>query len=242
VAVVVPAHNEVRLLPTTLAGLPAWVDHVVVVDDASVDGTDAAARAGGRVEVIRHPVNKGVGGAIVTGYRRALVLGVDAVVVVGADAQMDPGEMPALLDPLVADAADYVKGDRLGHPEVVRRMPWLRLLGNHALSRMTRWATGYRDLMDAQCGYTALSAAMLARLPLDALYARYGFPNDLLARLSDANARVVGCAVTPIYADETSGIRIPRVVAPILWILLRAMGRRVARGLGRQPEPVLSNG
>ena len=242
VAVVVPAHNEARLLPTTLAGLPAWVDHVVVVDDASTDGTGGVVRRGGRVEVIRHPVNKGVGGAIVTGYRRAMALGVDAVVVVGADAQMDPTEMWSLLEPLAHDEADYVKGNRLGHAEVVQRMPWVRLLGNHALSRLTRWITGYTDLMDAQCGYTALRTSVLHQLPLAQLYPRYGFPNDLLARLSEVDARVVGRAVTPIYADETSGIRVPRVVLPITWILARALGRRVARGLRRAPVVAVSNG
>ncbi|MCA9545581.1 MAG: glycosyltransferase family 2 protein, partial [Myxococcales bacterium] len=175
VTVVVPAFNEARLLPRTLAGLPAFVDRVVVVDDASTDGT-AAAATGPKITCVRHGVNQGVGAAIVTGYRHALAHGADVAVVVGADAQMDPAEMPRLLDPLVAGEADYVKGDRLGHPEVARRMPWVRLLGNRALSRLTRWATGYA-VRDSQCGYTAITAGALARLPLASLYPRYGFPN-----------------------------------------------------------------
>lgn len=232
VAVVIPAHNEVRLLPVTLAGLPAFVDHVVVVDDASTDDTSRVAlEATGpwRLELVRHAVNCGVGGAIVTGYRRALALGVDATVVVGADAQMDPGEMPRLLDPLADDLADYVKGDRLGHPEVRRRMPRIRWLGNQVLTRLTHFSSGYRHLRDSQCGYTALSARVLARLPLDELYPRYGFPNDLLAKLAEVDARVVDRPVTPIYGDERSGIRVLRVVGPIAWLLLRSGLRRVSR-------------
>lgn len=233
VAVVIPAHDEARLLPVTLAGLPDFVDHVIVVDDASTDGTAAVARRAGpwQLDVVRHARNQGVGGAIVTGYRRALALAVDAVVVVGADAQMDPAEMPALIDPLADGEADYVKGDRLGHPEVRARMPRLRFIGNHVLTRLTRLATGYRHIRDSQCGYTALAAPTLEALPLDRLYPRYGFPNDLLARLGEQRARVVDRPVSPIYGDERSGLRIPRVIGPILWLLARAAARRLAAAL-----------
>ena len=245
VAVVIPAHNESRLLPVTLAGLPPFVDHVLVVDDASTDQTFSAARQLGpwHLEVIRHPFNQGVGGAIVTGYRRALVLGVDAVVVVGADAQMCPDEMSLLLDPIVRGDADYVKGDRLGHPELWRRMPWFRIFGNWALTALTRLSSGCWHLRDSQCGYTALSAGALGRLPLDALYRRYGFPNDMLAWLAGDGARVVDRPVTPIYGDEQSGIRIARVVLPILWLLLRSGTRRMRlqrRAGGALSRPVRS--
>lgn len=238
-AVVIPAHNEARLLPVTLAGLPAFVDHVIVVDDGSSDATSHVARRYGpwAMEVIRHPRNRGVGGAIVTGYRRALAVGADAAVVVGADAQMAPEEMPSLLDPIADGEAEYVKGDRLGHPAVRRRMPPIRYLGNHALTWLTRWATGYRHIRDSQCGYTAISGEALARLPFEALYRRYGFPNDLLARLAEMDARVVDRPVTPIYGDETSGIRITRVAGPILWLLLRARLRRAQLRLLRPALP-----
>lgn len=227
VAVVIPAHNEEALLPTTLAGLPAFVDQVIVVDDASTDRTAQVARHP-LLELVQHPVNQGVGGAIVTGYRRALAAGVDVAVVVGADAQMDPTEMPRLLDPIVAGTADYVKGDRLGHPELRQRMPAVRRFGNRVLSRLTRWSSGYA-VRDSQCGYTALAAPALGRLPLDDLYPRYGFPNDLLAKLAEIDARVIDRPVTPIYGDEQSGIRVTRVVGPILWLLLRSGVRRVRR-------------
>lgn len=237
VVVVVPAFNEASLLPVTLGGLPDFVDAVVVVDDASTDATAAAAQAvrllGPALHLVTHPQNRGVGAAICTGYQRALGLGADAAVVVGADAQMAPAEMASLLDPLAEGLADYVKGDRLGHPEVVRRMPAVRYLGNHVLSRLTRLATGYA-VRDSQCGYTALAAGTLARLDLASLYPRYGFPNDLLAKLAEVDARVVDRPVTPIYGDEVSGIRLHRVCGPILWLLARATLRRLARGLRRR--------
>ena len=132
VAVVIPAHNESKLLPHTLRGLPDYADHIIVVDDGSTDATVSAAKSAGdhRMEVIERTSNGGVGAAIVTGYKHALKMNVDAVVVVGADAQMDPAEMCSLLEPIHRHQADYVKGDRLGHPEVALRMPRIRLFGN----------------------------------------------------------------------------------------------------------------
>lgn len=229
ITVVVPAFNEARLLPRTLETLPRFVDDVVVVDDASSDRTLASARRAGpwRLEVIRHAYNQGVGGAIVTGYRRALTLGAQAAVVVGADAQMDPAEMSALLDALVDGHAGYAKGDRLGHPELWRRMPWVRVVGNLALSRLTALTTGLRHVRDSQCGYTAITSEALRVLPLDHVYRRYGFPNDLLSHLALAGVPVVDRPVTPIYATETSGIRLPRVVPALLWLLGRALARRL---------------
>ncbi len=243
IAVVIPAHDEARLLPVTLAGLPGYVDDVVVVDDASRDDTFAIAERCARttpgLHVLRHERNRGVGGAIVTGYRHALALAADLVVVMGADAQMDPFEMPGLLEPLTDGVADYVKGERMSHPEVVRRMPLLRFAGNHALTQLTRISSGYGHLRDAQCGYTAVRSEVLARLALADLYPRYGFPNDLLAKLAEIDAVVVDRPVTPIYGDERSGIRIHRVVFPILWLLLRSGLRRKARQRRWRASPAL---
>ncbi len=231
VAVVIPAHNEAQLLPVTLRGLPDYLDEVIVIDDASEDETAQLALQDPRpLHLLKHPENRGVGAAIISGYRESLSLGVEVVVVVGADAQMDPEEMSRLLDPLVEDRADYTKGDRLGHPELLQRMPWIRLLGNLILSRWTALSTGYRGLRDAQCGYTALHTNTLAQLPLSAIYPRYGFPNDLLAKLSEVGARVQSCPVTPIYGEERSGLRILRVIGPISWLLLRNTLKRWWRG------------
>ncbi len=230
VAVVVPAFNEARAIARTLRGVPAWVDRVIVVDDASRDGTSTLARRARRrnLEVVRHEANRGVGGAIVTGYRRVLALGLDAAVVMAGDGQMDPADLPALLDPIADGRADYVKGNRFRRREVWREMPWTRIAGNIALSLATKVVSGYWRLFDSQCGYTAISRVALGAIELGRVFPRYGYPNDLLARLHTAGIVALDVPVRPIYGrDWKSGIRLRTVVHPIAWVLARAFGRRI---------------
>jgi glycosyltransferase involved in cell wall biosynthesis len=229
VAVVVPAYNEARLIGRAVAGVPAYVDDVLVVDDASTDGTLAALNGAAHrrgFECIRHGANRGVGGAIVTGYRRALLKGADVIAVMAGDAQMDPDDLPRLLEPIVAGRADYAKGDRLSWPRAFRLMPLLRFVGNHALSLLTRLTSGYRAVRDSQCGYTAVSRAALVRLDLDELYCRYGFPNDILAHLNAIGARLAQVPVRPIYGDEVSGISWFTALVRVPLVLLRSFARR----------------
>jgi glycosyltransferase involved in cell wall biosynthesis len=205
-AVVIPAFDPGPLVDGVLASLPQWVDRIILVDDGS--SRPLAPNAGTiPLTVVRHAANRGVGAAIITGYRTARAEGADVAVVVGADGQMDPGDMPALLAPIAAGDADYVKGDRLSHPDCPDVMPGVRLRGNLVLTFLTRLAGGLPGLMDAQCGYTALRLAVLDRLPLDWLYPRYGFPNDVLLAASGAGLRVAQVVVRPVYRGEPSGLR-----------------------------------
>jgi glycosyltransferase involved in cell wall biosynthesis len=231
VAVVVPAFNEARAIVDAVATIPAIVDHVIVIDDASGDDTGARAQGCGddRVEVIRHPANRGVGAALVTGYRRALALDCDVVAVMAGDGQMDPADLPALLDPIVDGDADYVKGNRFLHPDVWSAMPRARIVGNLVLSAATRVTSGYRHVFDSQCGYTAASRAALEAVDLDALFPRYGYPNDLLSRFHAAGVRVVDVRVRPVYGPHWhSGINLSTALHPIPWVLLRSWTTRIA--------------
>jgi glycosyltransferase involved in cell wall biosynthesis len=239
VAVVVPAFNERHKIVETVATIPAFVDHILVIDDASHDDTAgqaelAAVRRGdpASVEVIRHTANRGVGSAITTGYRRALAIGADVAVVMAGDGQMDPADLPALLDPIAAGEADYAKGNRFLHPAIWAAMPASRIFGNVVLSAATRVTSGYRHVFDSQCGYTAIHRGALSAIQLDELFPRYGYPNDLLSRLHVAGMRVVDVAVRPIYgAAWRSGIHLGTALHPIPWVLLRSWGRRVAAEL-----------
>ena len=237
VALIVPAFREARLIGRMLQRVPNYVDGIFVVDDASDDGTREAALACGdeRLRVIRHARNRGVGAAIVSGYRAALGTGHDVLVVMAGDDQMHPDDLPRLLEPIVAARADYVKGNRFVHADA-RRMPVLRRLGGEVLSLATRLATGLA-VGDCQCGYTALSARCAERLPLEELWPRFGYPNDLLALLASAGARVVEAPVRPVYADEGSGVRawhVPRILALIVRRYLREAAK--ARQRAQQPR------
>jgi glycosyltransferase involved in cell wall biosynthesis len=225
VAVVIPAFNEERAITAAVATVPSFVDRVIVVDDASHDATSLRA-----VEVVRHDGNRGVGAAIVTGYRRAVADGCDAIAVMAGDGQMDPGDLPALLAPIADGSADYVKGNRFRHPEIWVAMPPARIVGNVLLSVATKVTSGYRHVFDSQCGYTAISAAALAAIDLDEVFPRYGYPNDLLARLHVAGVRVADVPVRPIYGPHwKSGISMKTALGPIPTVLARSWATRVVR-------------
>jgi glycosyltransferase involved in cell wall biosynthesis len=224
VAVVVPAHDEEALIATTLAGIPAFVDRIYVVDDGSRDATVERTRETGdaRVEIVSHDRNRGVGAAIVTGYKRALEAGDDVVCVMAADNQMDPADLETLAAPVALGDVDYAKANRLFSGQAWELIPRTRYLGNAVLSLLTKIASGYWHVADSQSGYTAISQRMLALLDLDRVYTNYGFPNDLLVHLNVVNARVRDYSSRPVYGvGERSGIRYRKVVPRISWLLVK---------------------
>jgi glycosyltransferase involved in cell wall biosynthesis len=224
VAVVVPAHDEEKLIAETIRSIPDFVDRVIVVDDKSKDGTVAAVRALNyqRVEVLEHERNLGVGAAILTGYRRAIEERIDVTAVMAADAQMDPGDLETLVGPVARGEVDYAKANRLFTGQAWEVIPRYRYLGNAVLSLLTKIASGYWHVADSQSGYTAVSLQYLQLLDLYRIYQRYGFPNDLLVHLNVWNARVRDYPSRPIYGvGERSGIRLRKVVPTISWLLLK---------------------
>ena len=225
-AVVIPAYNEERLIDSTLAGIPAFVDRIYVVDDASHDATagraHSAATRDPRITVIVHERNCGAGAAVVTGYRRALEEQADVVCVMNGDNQMDPEEMIALVTPVARDEVDYAKANRLFTGEAWTLIPHYRYLGNALLSLLTKIASGYWHVADSQAGYTAINRRMLELVDLENVYPRYGYPNDLLVHLNVWSARVRDIPSRPIYGiGEKSGIRLRSVVPRISWLLLK---------------------
>jgi glycosyltransferase involved in cell wall biosynthesis len=229
VAVVVPAWEEAPRIARVLRGIPPWVDRVIVVDDASVDATSDVARGVGdpRVEVLCHERNRGVGAAIATGYRRALA-GIggprDAYVVMAGDGQMDPVDLPRLVDPIARGEADYVKGDRFRAHDVKRSMPVARRCAGLVFSWATSRAIG-TPISDSQCGYTALSRRACEGLDLDGLWRGYGYPNDLLSQLALRRFRIAEAPVRPVYADEVSRLKL-RHVPMVAALIARAWLRR----------------
>ncbi len=224
VGVVVPAYDEERLVATTIAGIPEFVDRIYVVDDASRDATAELARASGdgRVVVVAHERNAGVGAAIVTGYRRALADGIEVACVMAADNQMDPSDLERIAGPVARGEVDYAKANRLVSGEAWRVMPRMRYLGGAVLSFLTKISSGYWHVADSQSGYTAAGREILEQLDLERVYPRYGFPNDMLVHLNVWNARVRDIPSRPVYGvGEKSNLKIPRVVPRISWLLIK---------------------
>jgi len=227
VGVVVPAHNEELLIGAVLTNMPAYVDRIIVVDDRSRDATREIVRErmkkDPRILMIEHEENCGVGAAIVSGYKKSIELALDVSAVMAGDNQMDPNELPGLLEPIVAGRADYVKGNRLVTGEAWKIIPRTRYLGNATLSLLTKIASGYWQIADFQCGYGAVSLEALKILQLDRLYRRYGYPNHLLVMMNIFNLRVKDVPVRPIYnIGEKSGIKFRKVIPRIGWLLFKS--------------------
>jgi glycosyltransferase involved in cell wall biosynthesis len=226
IAVIVPAYNEEKLIGKVLRTVPDFIDRIVVVDDASSDRTgevvNACREEDSRIIHLRHASNEGVGGAIATGYKWARDHEISISVVMAGDAQMDPGDLPKLLDPVVDGAVDYSKGNRLFTGKAWGIIPKTRYLGNAVLSFLTKIASGYWHVADSQSGFGAVTLEVLKTLDLDRIYKRYGMPNDFLVRLNVYRFRVRDVPVSPIYGiGEQSGIRIYKVVFTLSVLLLR---------------------
>jgi glycosyltransferase involved in cell wall biosynthesis len=231
IGVVIPAYNEEKLILKTLSGIPDYVDKIIVVNDNSGDRTAEIVREAGkkdkRIFLINHDSNKGVGGAISTGYIFCRDNQIDIAVVMAGDNQMDPEDLPTLLEPIIQDKTDYAKGNRLLTGEAWNKIPRVRYLGNSALSFLTKIASGYWHVTDSQTGYTALNKKALQILPLEDIYPRYGMPNDFLVTLNIYNMRVIDVPVRPVYADEKSGINIKKIVFSLSFLLMRLFFKRM---------------
>ncbi|GAB4338080.1 MAG: hypothetical protein Kow0089_09760 [Desulfobulbaceae bacterium] len=232
IAVVVPAYNEEKLIRRVIDTMPEYVDKIVVVDDKSTDETVSVVRAAAgqdnRVVLLEHERNSGVGAAIATGYKWARDNGIDVTAVMAADFQMDPADLPRILEPVCKGECDYTKGNRLFRGESWRMIPTYRYIGNSFLSLFTKIASGYWHVADSQSGYTAISLAALKAIDLDSIYPRYGMPNDLLIKLNIANFRVRDVSIRPVYnVGEVSGIKLRKVFFTIPWILFKGFWRRM---------------
>jgi dolichol-phosphate mannosyltransferase len=226
--IVLPAHNESRHLATTVRGIPEWVDGIIIVDDASTDDTLRLAQElpDSRVQVLHHDKNQGVGGAMVTGFRAALKSDYDVIIKMDSDGQMDPEELQTLVRPITLGLAEYVKGNRFRQAGRPAAMPARRWFGNVALSFFTKAASGYWHVFDSQCGFVAITAPTLRRLKLEGIARDYFFENDMLIRLNVIDARVVDVSTAALYGDETSYVRIGRVLFSFPWRLARGFAWR----------------
>jgi glycosyltransferase involved in cell wall biosynthesis len=237
IGVVVPAYNEEGFVGEVIETMPSFVDRAYVIDDCSTDGTwaeiqrakerteDVAVADGGPGDEflvpIQHEENRGVGGAIKTGYLEARDDGIDVVAVIGGDGQMNPDELDRIVEPVVEGRADYVKGNRFISESDPEEMPRFRYVGNRILTYLTKIASGYWHIGDPQMGYTAISREAIEATDVENMYEFYGYCNDLIVRLSANDRRIVDVPVDLIYGEEESHIEYSEYIPRVSGMLLR---------------------
>ena len=213
-----------------LAGIPAWVQGVVCIDDACPEQSGDFIEANckdKRVHVLRLPENQGVGGATLAGYGLALELGAAIMVKLDGDGQMDPDNLPQLLAPILLGEADYAKGNRFTTMSHLQAMPGVRTFGNAALSMIAKVSTGYWGVFDPTNGFTAIEASVARLIMERAIDRRYFFETDMLYNLGSLRAVVKDVAIPARYADEESNLRIGKILLPFAAKHLRNAVRRL---------------
>jgi glycosyltransferase involved in cell wall biosynthesis len=231
VAAVIPALRVESQIEAVLRTVPDYVTHIIVVDDASPDSTGNWTQRGGQrcAHVhIRHERNQGVGGAMLSGFKKALELGAQVVVKIDGDGQMDVSRLPALLEPLFQGKADYAKGNRFRDFASLRQMPLVRRVGNMCLGFLAKAATGYWQMFDPTNGFFAIRSEALSLLPLERIDRTYFFETSMLANLYLIGAVVHDVPMNARYQGEISSLLIHRVLAEFPAKLLVTFLRRLA--------------
>lgn len=230
IAVVIPCYRVRDRVLDVIARIGPEVAAIYAVDDACPEGSGERIRRDAqdsRVTVLFHDVNQGVGGATLTGMRRAVADGAGIVVKIDGDGQMDPALLPRLVRPILEGEADYAKGNRFHDLELLKEMPIARLAGNAALSFFSKLSSGYWSIFDPTNGYVAIHGEVVTVLPHDKIAQRYFFESDMLFRLNLERAVVADVPMAARYRGETSNLKIAEEIPRFLHAHLRNIGKRL---------------
>ena len=228
IAVVIPCFRVAAHLADVIRSIPRRYAPVICVDDASPDDIRGAIEAlrDPRVVYLRHAQNRGVGGAVMTGWNEALARGADIVVKMDGDGQMRGEELDALVAPLLDGSVDAAKGNRFVDHVALKAMPRGRLVGNALLSFAVKLVSGYWNVLDPTNGFLAVRAGLLQRLDRSWLAERYYFETSVLVAFNVAHARLADVALPARYVDAASSLRIRDIAATFPWLLTRSLCRR----------------
>lgn len=231
IGVNVPAYNEEKLIGKVITTMPDFVDKIIIVNDCSTDNTKTVienfASNDRRIVLINHTTNQGLGKSLIDGYLKSLELNLDIIAVMAGDAQMDPLDLPAIIEPIVKEETDYTKGNRLLAPNIAKIMPTYRFIGNSFLTLLTKFATGYWHIIDPQSGYTAISKKALNKINISAMTKGYGYNADLLNMLNIANFKVKDVEIKPVYGEEKSKIKVGKYIIRISNLLTKLFFKRM---------------
>lgn len=230
IAVVIPTYKARNHILAVIDGIGPEISRIYVIDDHCPDKSGEYVENNckdNRVTVIKHAENKGVGGAVMTGYQAAINDGMGIMVKIDSDGQMDPALIPDFVAPIIAGEADYTKGNRFFDLEDVRLMPKMRLFGNAVLSLMCKLSSGYWNLFDPTNGYTAIHADVARHLPFHKISQRYFFETDILFRLNTLRAVAVDVPMAAKYGDEVSNLKISKIIGEFLVKHARNLSKRI---------------
>lgn len=230
IAVLIPSYKVREHILGVIDKIGLEVCKIYVIDDCCPDGSGDFVEQNcndPRVKILRNTKNLGVGGAIMTGYRAGIADGMDIMVKIDGDGQMDPRLIYDFISPIIEGEADYTKGNRFFDLEEIQAMPKMRLFGNAVLSFMTKLSSGYWDLFDPTNGYTAIHRDVARHLPLSKISNRYFFETDMLFRLNTLRAVVIDVPMDAKYGDEVSNLKISKIIGEFLVKHTRNLGKRI---------------
>jgi len=227
IGVVIPSFKVRRFLKQVVVELPKFIDYIIVVDDACPEQSFEMVQNMDKVIIINHTKNMGVGGAVVSGYKKALQLDIDIVIKIDGDGQMDNAFISTLIQPIIEEKADYTKGNRFRDFKALREMPKIRLFGNSALSFLIKVASGYWSIIDPTNGFTAINKETLKELELDKLSKRYFFESDMLINLNIEDKVVKDISIPAKYGDEESSLSIKKVLYQFPFKIIKGFNKRI---------------
>lgn len=229
IAVAIPCYKVKKHVLSVIENIPLSVTRIYAVDDACPESSGEYLEKNctdSRVSVLYNSSNQGVGGAVVTAYKQAIADGMDIVVKIDGDGQMNPQLLHKFVRPIIEERCDYTKGNRFFRLDSLKGMPKLRLFGNAVLSFISKASSGYWNIMDPTNGFTAIHCSVLRELPLNRISTRYFFETDMLFRLNTVRAVVRDIPMDSVYEDEESNLKITEVLPEFLRKNLSCMFRR----------------
>lgn len=230
VAVVIPCYRVSNTILDLIDHIDRNVHRIYIIDDCCPENSGELVKnycIDPRVKVIFHKKNKGVGGAVKTGFRHALSDGMSIVVKIDGDNQMDPSQIESFIKPIIKRKVDYTKGNRFHSLELLESMPKARLFGNLALSFINKACNGYWNIMDPTNGYFAISAEALKIINIDKIDNSYFFESDMLFRLGINRCVIKDIPLKSTYGNETSGLRINRILTSFPHKLIKRFLKRI---------------
>ncbi len=249
VTIVIPAYNEEKYIQQTITSIPKNVDLIILVNDGSNDSTVEFAKKAFQISKrnelgasiskpsfkILNQEKRGVGAAVCNGFKYILKIERNLefkkyfprkkkwlVVIMDADGQMDPQDLPHMIKPLIGGSVDHVKGKRVD----LKEMPPSRKIGSFLLKKLMRIASGYPKINDPQCGYRAVKLELLKTWNFRKTWDGFGYPNWWLLEAGRRGFKLKEVPVKCIYNDKKSKLKISSFLPTVSILIFKKLWLR----------------